>query len=146
VQAKVTNQLQLSASVGTVDSNIRKSTLFPATVGNHTPKTVPWTLNLAAQYTTPIANDLNFVARADFKHNARKYWQIDNVDVQRPINIVNLRAGVDGKHWSLYGFGRNIFNVRYYTDYNPGNFSGSPYDTGFLAQPATYGVEAKVKF
>jgi iron complex outermembrane receptor protein len=146
LQAKVTRQLQLSASVGTVDSNIRRSTLFPATVGNHTPKTVPWTLNLSAQYTTPITDDLDFVARADLKRNARKYWQIDNVDVQRSINIVNLRAGVDGKHWSLYGFGRNIFNVQYYTDYNPGNFSGSPYDTGFRAQPATYGVEAKLKF
>jgi iron complex outermembrane receptor protein len=146
VQAMVTRQLQLSASVGTTDSNIRRSALFPNTVGNHTPKTVPWTLNLAAQYTTPITSDLNFIARADFKHNARKYWQIDNVDVQRSINIVNLRAGVDGKHWSLYGFGRNIFNVQYYTDYNPGNFSGSPYDTGFRAQPATYGVEAKLKF
>jgi iron complex outermembrane receptor protein len=146
VQAQVTDRLQLSASIGTTDSNIRKSPLFPATVGNHTPKTVPWTLNLVAQYAAPLTDDVNLVARADFRHNARKYWQIDNVDVQRPINIVNLRAGVEGKHWGLYAFGRNVFNVQYYTDYNPGNFSGSPYDTGFRAQPATYGVEAKLKF
>ncbi|WEK00199.1 MAG: TonB-dependent receptor [Candidatus Sphingomonas phytovorans] len=145
-EALVTKQLQLSAAIGTTDTNIRRSALFPAAIGNHTPKTTPWSLNLAAQYTRPVTNDLDLVLRADFKHNARKYWQIDNIDVQKAINLVNLRAGLDGAHWSLYGFGRNVFNVKYYADYNPANFSGQAYDIGFRAQPATYGIEAKVKF
>lgn len=145
-QARVTDALQLSASIGTTDTNIRRSTLFPNATGNHTPRTIPWSLNLAAQYTRPVTDTLDLVLRADFKHNARKYWQVDNVDVQRAINLVNLRAGFDGKHWALYGFGRNVFNVKYYADYNPRNFSGLPYDIGSRAQPATYGVEAKLKF
>ncbi len=145
-QALVADGLQLSASIGTTDTNIRRSALYPTAIGNHTPKTVPWSLNLAAQYSRPISDALNLILRADYKHNARKFWQVDNVDVQRAINLVNLRAGIESKTWSLYGFGRNIFNVRYYADYNPANFSGLPYDTGFRAQPATYGIEAKIKF
>ncbi|MBA3896022.1 MAG: TonB-dependent receptor [Sphingomonadaceae bacterium] len=145
-EALVTRNLQLSAAVGTTDTNIRKSALYPTALGNYTPKTVPWTINLSAQYSRPIANGTKLILRADYQHRAKKYWQVDNVDVQRPIDLVNLRAGIDSKHWSLYGFGRNVFNVQYYADYNPSNFSGLPYDIGFRAQPATYGIEAKLKF
>lgn len=145
-QALVTQELQLSASVGTTDTSIRRSALFPNAVGNHTPKTTPWTSNLAAQYTRPVTDTVNLVVRADFRHNARKYWQVDNLNVQRAINLVNLRAGLDGNRWALYGFGRNVFNVKYYADFNPTNFSGLPYDIAFRAQPATYGIEAKFKF
>ena len=145
-QAQLTRELEVSAAFGTTDTNIRGSTIFPSAVGNHTPRTTPWTANLGAQYARPVAGDLNLVLRADYQHISRKYWQVDNVDVQKPINLVNLRAGFDGPRWALYGFGRNILNVRYYADYNPGNFAGLPYDIGFRAQPATYGVEAKLKF
>lgn len=145
-QAQLTRQLEVSAAIGTTDTNIRSASIFPSAVGNHTPRTTPWTANLGAQYTHPIKDNLNFVVRADYQHLGRKYWQLDNVDVQKPINLVNLRAGLDGGRWSLYGFGHNVLNIKYYADYNPANFSGLPYDTGFRAQPATYGVEAKLKF
>ena len=145
-QALITKELQLSASIGTTNTNIRASSLYPTAIGNRTPKTTPWSLNLGAQYTRPVADDLRLVLRVDYKHNGKKYWQVDNVDVQRPINLVNIRVGLDGKNWSLYGFGRNILNVKYYADYNPSEFSGEPYDIGFRAQPATYGIEAKLKF
>lgn len=145
-QALVTSELQLNASIGTTDTDIRRSTLFPGVIGNRTPKTIPWTLNLGAQYTRPVTDEFDLILRADYKHNARRYWQVDNADVQRPIDLVNLRAGLSSRRWSLYAFGRNVFNERYYADYNPSNFSGLPYDTGFRAQPATYGVEARLKF
>lgn len=145
-QARVSRELELSAALGTTDTEIRRSDLFPGFVGNRTPKTTPWTLNLGAQYVRSVGPGAELILRADYQHRARKYWQVDNVDVQRPIDIVNLRAGIDAGRWALYAFGRNVFDVDYYTDFNPSSFSGLPYDIGFRAQPATYGVEARVRF
>ncbi|QXQ07145.1 TonB-dependent receptor [Sphingosinicellaceae bacterium] len=145
-QALVAKGLELTAALGTTDTDIRRNTAAPDTVGNHTPKTTPWTLNLGAQYSRPIGADTNLILRADFQHRTKKYWQVDNLDVQQAVNIVNLRAGIEKGAWSLYGFGRNVFNVKYYSDFNPGKYSGAQFDIGFRAQPATYGVEAKVKF
>jgi iron complex outermembrane receptor protein len=146
MQAKVTPELQIDAALGTTDTNIRRLDESPQYVGNHTPKTTPWTLNLGAQYRKPLGNDLSLLLRADYQHRAKKYWQVDNVDVQKPVNIVNLRAGVETPKWDIYLYGKNVLNIKYYTDYNPSNYSGGAYDTGFRAQPATYGVEAKLKF
>lgn len=146
VQARVSRGLLLTAGLGTTDTDIRRSDLYPGAVGNHTPKNTPWSLNLAAQYRYELSPSSALVLRADYQHNARRYWQVDNVDVQRPVDLVNLRAGVDLGQVSLAAFGRNILNERYYADYNPSNFSGLPYDIGFRAQPATYGIEAKLRF
>ncbi|MDE2353376.1 MAG: TonB-dependent receptor, partial [Alphaproteobacteria bacterium] len=49
-QAMVADGLQLFGSLGTTNTDIRKSTAFPGIVGNKTPKTVPWTLDLGFQY------------------------------------------------------------------------------------------------
>lgn len=146
VQAQPIRGLQLGGAIGTTDTNIRKSSLFPGVTGKHTPRTTPWTMNLMAQYSFALSGSMTATARADYQHNGRKYWQVDNADVQRSIDLVNLRAGIKTDRWGLYGFGRNILNVRYYADYNPRAFTGQPYDLGFRAQPATYGVEARLNF
>jgi iron complex outermembrane receptor protein len=145
-QALVTPDLQLDAALGTTDTDIRRSELFPDDVGNHTPKTTPWTLNLGAQYSKEIGAGTKLLLRGEYKHQARKYWQVDNLDVQKSIDLVDLRAGIERDNWSLYVFGKNIFNVKYYADYNPSKYSGSAYDIGSLAQPARYGIELRVNF
>lgn len=145
-QARVTRELELSAALGTTESNIRESSLFPTATGNYTPKTTPWTLNLTAQYIREIGADASLVLRADYQHRSRRYWQVDNLDVQDPVNMVNLRGGIDLGRFSVFAFGRNILNERFYADFNPGSFSGLPYDIGFRAQPATYGIEGRLRF
>lgn len=145
-QALVTRQFQLSAALGTTNTDIRQSALFPSYIGNYTPRTTPWTLNLGGEYTKPLTERTTLVLRADYQHRSKKYWQVDNIDVQRAINILNLRAGVTHDNVSLFAFGRNVLDIKYYADYNPRDFAGLPYDIGFRAQPATYGIEARVKF
>lgn len=146
VQAQVATGLQLGVAVGTTDTEIKKSAVYPTAVGNHTPKTTPWTLNANAQYTTPLTDTADLVLRVDYQRSGKRYWQLDNSDIQRPINLVNARAGIDMGQVKLFLWGRNLLNKRYYADYNPAAFSGQAYDIGSRAQPRTYGVEAKLSF
>jgi len=146
MQALPTKGLQLFGAIGTTDTNIRKNVVDPASVGNHTPKTTTWSMNAGFQYNRPLTDDFDLLLRLDYAHKGRKYWQVDNRQVQNPINLVDVRVGVENERWGLYFSGRNIFNEKYYTDYNPKAYSGSDTDLGFRAQPATWAVEAKVKF
>ncbi|QLC24886.1 TonB-dependent receptor [Parasphingopyxis algicola] len=143
---EVSDGLRLFGALGTTNSEIVENQAFPDTVGNRTPKTTRWTANAGISVTRPIGAGLNFVGRADYEHRGRKYWQIDNADIQSPLNLVNLRAGIESENWGVYAWGRNVTNERYYTDFNPREFTGTQIDIGFPAQPARYGVEARLRF
>ena len=145
-QALVADGLQVFGGLGTTNTDIRQSTDFAGIVGNKTPKTVPWTLNAGFEYDRSLGGDVNGTLHFEYQHRARKYWQIDNLAVSDPIDLVSARAGVEFGRWGLYVWGKNLTDARYYADYNPGKFSGLPYDIGSLAQPRTYGVEARVTF
>lgn len=138
--------LNLFGALGTTNTDIVRSGLFPQDVGDKTPKTVPWKLNLGFQYTHPIADGWDGMVRLDYEHQDKTYWQIDNVDVQKPLDLVSGRVGVTRGRYGFYLWGRNLTNVRYYEDYNPSKFTGLPYDIGSLAEPRTYGVELQARF
>jgi iron complex outermembrane receptor protein len=142
-QARLAPGLDAFAALGTTSTDIVQSTEFPGVDGNYTPKTVPWKLNLALQYVRPITNDIDGFFRIDYEHRAKEYWQIDNLDVQNPINLVNLKIGVTRGRYEVYFWSRNLTNTQYYEDYNPSKFSGLPYDLGSLAEPRTYGIEIR---
>jgi iron complex outermembrane receptor protein len=145
-QAIVARGLQFFGGLGTTHTDIIESTAFPAVVGNKTPKTIPWSAKLGVQYDRPLGNDMNGTVRIDYTHDAKEYWQIDNLAVQKALDLVNLRAGIEFHNWGVYIWGKNLANVRYYEDYNPSKYSGLPYDIGSLAEPLTYGVEFKAHF
>lgn len=148
MQALLTEGLQIFGAVGTTDSEIKRISLFPGNEGNKTPKTTDWKLNAGFQFRQPIAEGFNLFLRMDYEHRGKKFWQIDNRDVQGPLDLINARAGIEGENWGLYVWGRNLTNERYYTDYNPREFSGHllGLDLGFLGQPRTYGVEGRLTF
>jgi len=145
-QALVARGLQLFGGLGTTSSDIVASNEFPSTVGNKTPKTIPWSLKLGLQYDEPLASGVNGTLRVDYVHNDREFWQIDNQDVQKSLNLLNARAGVEVKNWGVYLWAKNLTDERYYEDYNPSKYSGLPYDIGSLAEPRTYGVEFKAHY
>lgn len=146
VQAKLNDAFQLFAGLGTTDTNIRRNALDPASIGNKTPKSTDWSLNLGAQYKAPIFADYDLLLRADYEHRGDKYWQVDNVDVQKPVDLVNVRVGVENDRWGFYFSGKNIFNEKYYADYNPTRYSGGAEDIGFLSKPATWQFELKFNY
>jgi iron complex outermembrane receptor protein len=138
--------LNLSAGLGTTDTDIERSSIYPGYVGNKTPKTIPYKVNLAAQYNRQIVEGWDGMVRIDYEHKDKEYWQVDNADVQRSLDLVNGRIGVSHGNYGFYIWGRNLTNERYYEDYNPSKWSGLPYDIGSLADPRTYGLEATARF
>lgn len=146
VQALVAEGLQVAAAIGTTDTEIKANTPFPTSVGDKTPRTTEWTFNLSVQYRRPITQSLAGFARVDYEHRGDRFWQVDNADVQEPLNLLNFRVGIEGEKWGLYAWGKNITDERYFTDFAPTEFTGLTVDLGFLAQPRRYGVEGLVRF
>ena len=54
-----TKGLEFDGGLGITDSDIKKNTVDPSSVGHHTPKNVPFKVNLGVQYTQPLAAGLD---------------------------------------------------------------------------------------
>lgn len=145
-QALVAPGLEMFGGLGTTRTNIVESSEFPNAVGNKTPKTIPWSVKVGFQYDRSLPGGVNGTARMDYVHNDRQYWQIDNLDVQKSLDLVNARVGIEFTKWGLYVWSKNLTNEHYYEDYNSSKFSGLPYDIGSLAEPRTYGVEVRAHY
>lgn len=144
--ANLADGFNLYASLGTADSEIKENAPFPNSIGNQTPKLTDISLNVGSQYRVPVYGDINLFLRLDYERRGERYWQVDNLDVQDPVDLIDFRAGFETDRWGVYAWGRNIADEDYYTDYNPNEFSGLGFDIGFRAQPATYGAEARIRF
>ena len=146
-QLRVTRGWDLFANLGINDSEIKKLAEFPQFEGNKAPKNTQWTGVIGTQYRAQIANSaLSWFGRVDLQHAGDKYWQIDNVDVQDPRDYLNVRLGLEAARWSVYLWGKNITDERAYSEFASREFSGLDVDIGYLNQPATYGLNARVTF
>ncbi|MFZ5608272.1 MAG: TonB-dependent receptor [Pseudomonadota bacterium] len=63
--AQVTDYFNLYAGFSLAESEIRSNTARPDTVGNKSPYTPDYTLNLGAEFSYPLWQDVSFLARAD---------------------------------------------------------------------------------
>jgi iron complex outermembrane recepter protein len=142
--------LQFDGGLGVTLSTIGENASEPSTVGNYTPNATPWKLNLGAQYEAPLSVAFNGFMRFDWEHRSKKYWDPDNAASTQQQNLVSARVGIQAKNnkWSVMLVGRNLLNERYYSDYGSAKYFGSPLgvDTGSLAPPRTFGVEARLRF
>ena len=145
-QFRLSETFDLFAGFGSTDSEIKAITVFPGNEGNKTPKTTDQSYNAGLQYRGEIGNGKDFFARIDYEHRGDKYWQVDNVDIQSPLNLLNGRVGFEGELWGVYLWGKNLTDEKYYTDFNPTEFSGLDVDIGYYGRPRTYGIEASYRF
>jgi iron complex outermembrane receptor protein len=147
-QALPVKGLDIFGGLGVTDSVIKSYALQPAWVNNKSPSTPEYTANLGVQFTQPVTDMINMVARVDYRHEGKKYWHADNVAYQKPIDLVNARLGFETDHYSIAGWIKNMFNRQYFVEYAAANFSGlfTGNDIGQLAPQRTFGVEGKVKF
>ena len=143
-------RLEIDGGLGITLSKIRRNSAEPDTVGNYTPNATPWKLTLGAQYEWTVATGVNGFVRADEEHRSKKYWDPDNVATTKAVDLLSLRLGLRAPddRWSATLSGRNLTNARYYSDFGSAKYFGSPegVNTGSLAPPRTYGVEATVRF
>jgi iron complex outermembrane receptor protein len=137
--------------VGFTDSKIKESSRAPTDVGNEAPLVSQYTANLGAQYRKPFGSSgFTGVIRADLERIGPTYWYPDNFTKRRPIDLMNLRLGLEQGPWSLTAWGRNLFNTRYNAEWSPGPqfFPNPGYSNNFVfkAQPRVWGVDFNYRF
>lgn len=148
LNARLTDNFMVNAGFGYTDSEI---TSFPdaVAVGAQAPLVSEYTLNLGAQYTMPLWGDVEGMVRVDYNRIGDTIFTIpfsapsqalDATPIARdPVNLVDLRAGIQGDAWSLMAWSKNLLDEEYNTEYSPGGFL-------FKAQPMRWGLELTRRF
>ena len=136
---------------GYTDSEIKESSRAPTDVGNQAPLVSKYTVNLGAQYRRTLGTSgLMGVVRTDLQRIGPTYWYPDNFTRRDPVNLANLRLGVEKDAWSLTAWARNLFDRDYNAEWSPGpQFFPKPgYSNNFVfkAQPRVWGIDFNYRF
>lgn len=142
INANVNDWLTLYASANTIDSEIKKNSSRPNTVGGKSPYTADYTANAGAEAIFPIgSNGMEFLLRADYRLTGPT-WFHSVQDTTLPnqfgldgnfknsqrdsYGILNLRAGLSSGNWTVAAFVQNATDEEYLTEVIPApEFGGS---------------------
>ncbi len=118
--------------------------------GNQLQNTPDWTISLGAQYTQPLDNDYNLVARVDY------YWQNDMWgrifnDASDHISSwdqwnAQLTLNAPENRWYIQGFIKNIANKNNVTGMYLTSSTSGLYTNEFIGDPRTYGIAVGARF
>jgi iron complex outermembrane recepter protein len=161
------------ASGNVNDSKIKANASRPYTVGNKSPYTSSYTLNIGTQMVAPVTDSIDIVARADFRRTGPTWFHTVQDQIRPTLfsgllpisalalpgfvgdanfdrskrtafNVLNVRLGVQAEQWSITGFANNLMDERYLNEVIPAvEFGGSFISPGGRR---TYGVEAAFEF
>jgi len=169
----INDNWRLYAGANWLESEIKKNTSRPDTVGNDAPYTPDYTGNLGIDMNYPISSKLSFFTNL----NARwvgKTWFHTVQEGQRPTifmplfdigfgegsaplgiaeysvsrrdaySLVDLRLGISGDSWTLTLFGSNLTDEKYLEEVIPAPEFGGSFD--HPGSQRRYGVEATFRF
>jgi iron complex outermembrane receptor protein len=136
--AKVTERIDLYANFGYTDGKITRME-DPTVVGNKPPLLTKNTINAGIQYHQPLADGLNGTLRLDYQQIGRTWWDPYDVTSRDPVNLVNLRGGIEAERWSVTAWSKNLTNKVYNAEFSTGGFL-------WRAPPRRYGVDFAFKF
>ncbi len=164
---------RMFGSVNVTDSEIRVNTSRPSTVGNESPYTADYTINLGTQIEFPMSDNIGFLLRADYRITGPTWFHtvqdqesptlfsgllpisalalpsfVGNarydVAEREAFGVLNVRAGIEGDSWSLAVFAENLLDRKYLNEVIPAiEFGGS------FASPGArrlIGVEGRFNF
>jgi iron complex outermembrane receptor protein len=137
--AQLGDSVEVFLGYGATDSEIKES-VVAADVGNQAPLVSEDTTNVGIQYRRPLGNSgRSFFARADYRRIGETYWDPANSTVRAPVNLLDVRVGIEGESWSLIGWQRNVNDVQYNAEFSPGGFV-------FKAKPQRWGIDFMKEF
>jgi iron complex outermembrane receptor protein len=141
VTARLTDDFDVYFGYGYTDSEIKEwnAPNGSAAIGNQAPLVTEDTINLGGLYRHGIGGNLQFVARADYQRIGDTWWDPQNSTVRNPVNLLDLRIGIEGDSWSIMGWQRNFNDVQYNTEFSPGGFL-------FKAKPRRWGIDFTKEF
>ena len=79
------------------------------------------------------------IFRLDYQFLGRTWWDPQNDTSRDPVSLVNMRAGLDNKRWSVMAWSKNLTNKQYNAEFSPGGFL-------WKAPPRRYGVDFTYHF
>lgn len=160
-------------SVNVTDSEIKKNSSRTYTVGNKSPYTADYTINLGTQIDAPLTDSIDLLLRADYRITGDTWFHTVQ-DQSRPtvfsallpvslfaappiagngdygaakrdaFGVLNLRAGLEGANWNISVFADNMLDRKYIAEAIPAiEFGGSFISPGGRR---LIGVEAGFKF
>jgi len=138
ISGKVTDNLELFASAGYTDGKITGME-DPSVIGNKPPLAPNYTWNLGAQWRQPVGNGLALALRADYQHIGETWWEPYNTTSRDPVDLVDLRLGLEGAKWAVTAWSKNLTDEKYNAEFSPGGFL-------FRALPLRYGLEFSYNF
>ena len=133
-----TNWLDVYASFGYTDGKITNME-DPKVIGNRPPLLTKDTINAGFQVHAPLADGLNAVGRLDYQMIGTTWWDPYNVTSRDPVDLLDLRAGLEGQRWSVTAWSKNLTDKRYNAEFSAGGFL-------WRAPPRRYGVDFTYKF
>lgn len=109
-------ELQLTSGFGYVDA-VFDEYADPVLGINHDDNKIPvapkYNMNLAAQYRREIHRKINLFTRIELQGVGDFYWDPANTLEEKAYQLVNIRLGVEGKHWGVNLWARNVLNEEY---------------------------------
>ena len=138
--------------IGYTDSEIKESDRDPADVGNQAPLVSEYSVNLGLQYRRDLAtqNGLSAFVRTDIEAIGPTWFYPDNYTERDPVELVNLRAGIDSDSWSATVWVKNATDEEYNAEWSPGPqfFPNPGYTNNFVfkALPRRWGVDLTYRF
>jgi iron complex outermembrane recepter protein len=139
VNARAGDYVDLFLGYGYTDSEITKFA-DPSVIGNEAPLVSRDTTNLGVQFRHPIGgNGLEFFARGDYQRLGKTWWEPYNTTVRDPVNLLDVRLGVQTDSWSVTAWSRNLNDVQYNAEFSPGGFV-------FKAKPMRWGIDFSKDF
>ncbi len=174
VTGKIVDGWTVSGAFNVTDSKIKKNASRPYTVGNKSPYTADYTINLGSQIDTPLNDSIDLVMRADYRITGPTWFHTVQ-DENRPtifsglipisavnflpasfgdanysiarrkaFGVLNMRFGLEGERWNLGVFAENMLDRKYINEAIPAIEFG-----GSFISPGSrrlIGVEAGFKF
>jgi iron complex outermembrane receptor protein len=159
IAVKPTSWLTLNASGNITESEIKENRARPNTVGNRSPYTADYTVNVGAEALIPVRGSTDVLLRADYRLTGPTWFHtVQNNDVPNQFGlsgnftnsqrdafgILNLRVGINAESWTLAAFAQNLTNTRFLSEVIPApEFGGS-----FVAPGSDriFGVEVGFKY
>ena len=154
------DELALFGSFNYLDSEITSNSARPSTVGNKSPYTSEYTINIGADFSKELDNGSELTARFDYRVTGPTFFHtVQGVNTSQwasfaPGNfalaerdeygVMNARIGITNGNLKVTAFARNLFDEKFLAEVIPAaEFAGS-----FVSPGARrlVGVEASLSF
>jgi iron complex outermembrane recepter protein len=138
LNARATSWLDLYANFGYNSGRIT-AMQDPKVIGNEPPLLTRDTVNAGFQIHEPVGEGINGLLRMDYQMIGRTWWDPYDLTSRDPVNLIDLRAGLEADRWSVTAWSKNLTNKLYNAEFSTGGFL-------WRAPPRRYGLDFTFKF